>query len=418
MQRFRGGWVCRRRRVECVFDPAAGIEQTAMKSNKKLNLARPDWLTQVAAVLDVLNEGVMIVDDCYVIQYVNPQMQEMTGYPAEKVVGRTREMFYSGEDLAFVQQQVDRTLELGAHRFGWYLPRTDGTRLPVVVSSRVVEDPEGRWFAIVTFTDVSELREREEKLREAYRKLEERQQEIERELAIAARVQRTMAPRNLTWGRLAVETYYLPVRTIGGDFCLVTPCSDTSLNLMVCDVSGHGIGSALIANRIYTEALTLIERCGGLEAMLHQLNQFVLQHIRETGFFFSLAAARCLADSRRVSFAGAGHPPGFWVTPAGELRHLETRSRVLGLLEDAVAPDPTIEVELGSGDRIVLYTDGLTEVFNSRGEFLSVEGLEEIVRRAAAKPLPEMKQSILDGVDAWRDEPLSDDVSLILVEFR
>lgn len=389
-----------------------------MKANRKLALAPPAWLEQVKAVLDVLNEGVMIVDDCYVIRYVNPALEEMTGYPAAAVVGRRHDAFYSGADLAFVEQQVERTAELGAHRFGWYLPQAGGRRLTVVVSSRVIEDPDGRWFAIVTFTDVSDLREREEKLREANRKLEQRQQEIERELAIAARVQRTLAPRNLTWGRLAVETYYLPVRAIGGDFCLVAPCSDRSLNLMVCDVSGHGIGSALIANRIYTEALTLVERCGGLEGMLHQLNQFVLQHIRETGFFFSLAAARCQADSCRVSFAGAGHPPGFWVTPAGELRHLETRSRVLGLVEDAIAPDPTVEVEASPGDRIVLYTDGLTEVFNRRGEFLAVEGLEEIVRRAAAKPLPEMKQAILDDVDAWREEPFTDDVSLILVEFR
>ena len=60
-------------------------------------------------------------------------------------------------------------------------------------------------------------------------------------------------PRALVWGNVHVETFYAPVHTIGGDFGLVAPKDDSHLNLLVCDVAGHGIGSALIANRIYTE---------------------------------------------------------------------------------------------------------------------------------------------------------------------
>jgi serine phosphatase RsbU (regulator of sigma subunit) len=66
----------------------------------------------------------------------------------------------------------------------------------------------------------------------------------------------------------------------------------------------------------------------------------------------------------------------------------------------------------------VLYTDGFIEVFNQREEMLGVEGLEELIRKSAKKTLPEMKQAILDGVAAWRHGPLTDDMSLILVELR
>jgi len=57
-------------------------------------------------------------------------------------------------------------------------------------------------------------------------------------------------------------------------------------------------------------------------------------------------------------------------------------------------------------------------VFDHRGEMLGVEGLEEVVRRAAKKPLAEMKPAILDGVAAWRHGPLTDDISLVLVELQ
>jgi serine phosphatase RsbU (regulator of sigma subunit) len=57
-------------------------------------------------------------------------------------------------------------------------------------------------------------------------------------------------------------------------------------------------------------------------------------------------------------------------------------------------------------------------VFNKRDEMLGVEGLEELVRRSAKRPLQEMKQAILDGVSAWRHGPLTDDMSLVIVELR
>ena len=83
----------------------------------------------------------------------------------------------------------------------------------------------------------------------------------------------------------------------------------------------------------------------------------------------------------------------------------------------ATAPSEAAdEIDLTSGDRLVLYTDGLTEVFNVDDEMLGVEGLGELVRQSAKQPLPEMRQTILDGVATWRDGPLADDLSLVIVE--
>ena len=68
------------------------------------------------------------------------------------------------------------------------------------------------------------------------------------------------------------------------------------------------------------------------------------------------------------------------------------------------------------GDRIVLYTDGITDVFDSRGEMLGVEGVQKFVRETSLLPFGEMKQGILDRVAEWREGPSADDVSLVLVE--
>jgi len=89
---------------------------------------------------------------------------------------------------------------------------------------------------------------------------------------------------------------------------------------------------------------------------------------------------------------------------------------VLGLFEDAVDSDSTIETAVQAGDRVLIYTDGLTETFNSRREMLGVEGLREIVRDVSGLPLAEMKQQILNRVAAWRNGHAADDVSLVLLE--
>lgn len=115
-------------------------------------------------------------------------------------------------------------------------------------------------------------------------------------------------------------------------------------------------------------------------------------------------------------FAGAGHPPGMVVTPGEEPRLLESRSMVLGALPDAVDGEAMLDIDLRPGDRVMLYTDGLTEVFDSRGEMLDVPGLQKFVREAALLPFTEMKRNILERVAAWREGPPADDVSLVLVE--
>jgi len=377
--------------------------------------ATQQWLDQVAGVLETLNQGVIINDEGRRVVFANSKFLEMIKMRAEELLGRPIVEMFPPEDVPQLLEFIGRRESEGRARYEFYIPQTDGGRLPVAVTARQVRAADGQPFGIVTATDISELKRVEIELRQANSMLLARQRQMEEELRLAERVQHSLAPKSLTWGGVSVEAYYQPVRSIGGDYGLVNPGED-HLDVLVCDVSGHGISSALIANRIYSETMAEIERDAELGSMLRHLNHFVVRNLASSASYFTLAAARLNRDCRSLQFAGAGHPPAMMLRRGESVRLLESRSMVLGSFEDAVDSDATVETALESGDRILIYTDGLTENFNSRREMLGVEGLGEIVRDASGLSLAEMKQRILDCVASWRSGPAADDVSLVLVE--
>src|SRR5262249_31982216 len=112
--------------------------------------------------------------------------------------------------------------------------------------------------------DCKQLRTTNGRLRMLYK-------ELENDLAAAARVQQHLEPRPMAWGRVRVDTFSQPARTVGGDFGVVCPLDGQYLNLLVCDVSGHGISAALAASRIFSEASAHLQTGAPLGDVLSKL---------------------------------------------------------------------------------------------------------------------------------------------------
>jgi sigma-B regulation protein RsbU (phosphoserine phosphatase) len=377
----------------------------------------PDWLREMETILEELNEGVVVVDDQLRVIFANEALTRMGHFERNEIQGCTPDAIFPSEDLPYIKRQHESGHRYGRHRSEFYLPRKDGTKIPAIFSGRVIQGPDKHEYVLLIVTDISAQKSIEEQLRESNSLLQKRQDEMDAELGLAAHVQQSLAPHSLIWKNLAVEAYYSPARTIGGDFGVVHPQGDDSLSIILSDVSGHGVGSALMANRIYSETLHALGRKTEPETLLRELHHFVHTRIPVDGFFFTMTAARFSHDGRRLSYSAASQPPALLVSN-GSRRRLESRNGILGCLSEATPSEPSIEVGLSPGDRLILYTDGLVEVFNCLDDMLGVEGLEDLVLQSATLTLADMQKTILDGVAAWRHGPLADDVSLVIVEVR
>jgi serine phosphatase RsbU (regulator of sigma subunit) len=168
---------------------------------------------------------------------------------------------------------------------------------------------------------------------------------------------------------------------------------------------------------MYSETLHALEGRKGPNALLRQLHEFVQRRIPVDGFYFTMAAARFSEGGRHVSFAGAGHPPAVLLSK-GTTRLIDSQNGILGCLSEIAPSDAVDEIELAQGDRLIFYTDGLVEVFNNLDDMLGVEGLQSLILGAAHRPIQELKQTILNGVQAWRHGLLADDVSLVIAEVQ
>jgi phosphoserine phosphatase RsbU/P len=373
------------------------------------------WLDQLGSVLETLNQGVVISDQDRRIIFANSMFLEMGKMSVEDILGRSVMDLYPANEAGRLQEFIARREVQGRAQYEFYIPQSDGGRLPVEVTSRRVFGVDGRAYGIITATDISDQKRIQAELSETNALLLERQHQMEEELQLAERVQQSLAPKGLIWSGVSVESHYQPASSIGGDYGLVIP-SEGRLDVVVCDVSGHGISSALVANRIYSETMAQIERGADLGSMLRHLNHFAVQNLGSSSFYFTLAAVRFHQSRGCLQFAGAGHPPAIVIRRGKSPLLLESTSMILGLFENAVGAESGVETELQTGDRVVIYTDGLTESFNSQREMLGVDGLQEIVADASTLPLAEMKSQILNRVAAWRHGHPQDDISLVLLE--
>ena len=126
-----------------------------MTSRDSLDIKKLEWLAQIEAVLEVLNEGVIVANDRHRILFANSRFVEMTGISRQELIEFDPSRFYSSEERDFLKQQVDVAFQAGHNRYAFVLPRKGGGRLPVIISSRTFKNSSDR-FGIVTFTDISE----------------------------------------------------------------------------------------------------------------------------------------------------------------------------------------------------------------------------------------------------------------------
>jgi sigma-B regulation protein RsbU (phosphoserine phosphatase) len=237
---------------------------------------------------------------------------------------------------------------------------------------------------------------------------------LDRELSSAAEMQRMILPPQLPpIGDLTFSAYYQTSRYVGGDYYDVVRLPNDQCGVLIADVSGHGATSAIIMAMIRAAFHACPTPPVDPPAVLHYINR---QFRFLWGSPLLATAFYTVIDSKthRMSIAGAGHPAPLRVrgTMVEPLQFDGTMPLLLADLQEI----PLCEERLEPGDRLLFYTDGITERENAAGAMYELSRLRDALSRSNTLPSGEILQAIIRDVDAFAaGEEANDDQTLLLV---
>lgn len=238
---------------------------------------------------------------------------------------------------------------------------------------------------------------------------------MESELKIARDIQQGLLPASLPkqgWFRAAGSS--IPSTQVGGDYFDVRPLAHNAWAAVVADVSGKGVSSALLASLLQGAFLMGQGGPPSIEPMMLRINDFLLERTRgekyATVFYCELDANGFL------SYANAGHCAPFLVSVDGRIRKLHTSGMPVGMIEGA--PIQMVQTQLAPGDKLVIYSDGLTEAEDANGEFFDTERLRLCLRDNAKSNAIGLHTALLDAVDRFTEGGvIRDDITALVLEY-
>ena len=236
------------------------------------------------------------------------------------------------------------------------------------------------------------------------------------ELAQARLVQERFVTNVLPLDRgLDFANRYRPSRQVGGDLFDVVPVNSCELALLMADISGHGVPAALLTSVTKVLFRTGVEKCSEPAKFLRWLNRQIAAYLA-TGEFLTVFVAWWNAKDHSFCYAGAGHPPALLLSSKDkQVQRLHVSQGIVGIMPDGNFSQRT--VELHKGERIVCYTDGITESNNSEQQLFGEERLAEACIRYADVPLKTMVEQIFVELDTFlAGEPQHDDQALLAFE--
>jgi sigma-B regulation protein RsbU (phosphoserine phosphatase) len=238
---------------------------------------------------------------------------------------------------------------------------------------------------------------------------------LEQDLKVAAAIQQSLLPvANRSGGFFSIAGASIPCREVGGDFFDYVDLPDGRFGFMLGDVAGKGSPAALLAAAVlgmFSAEATYQTSAG---AVVTRLNSSLLRRKLEARFLTAFYGI--LGPDGRLTYSNAGHNPPVLITADGAVRRLDVGGLILGLFEHATFDEETLALQ--PGDRVIVFSDGVTEAFDAAGN----EFTDDRLVAAIQAHLGDGPQALLAALTAdvhtfCGRAPATDDVTMLIVQY-
>ncbi|MBI1980150.1 MAG: PAS domain S-box protein [Methylocystis sp.] len=341
--------------------------------------------------------------------YVNPALSRITGFAREELLGHSLHLLRGPQtDPAALEEIRNAIANRRSCQVTVKFYRKDGVSFWDELLISPVANESGRITHFVSVhADISERR---------------RIEESRHELEIAKQIQLSLLPgAPMRTPQMEIAGICAPATHVGGDYFDYFENAGVA-DVVIADVSGHSVGAALIMTEVRStlraETRRATNALSGPADLLRDLNALLHDDLFASDLFITMFYCRFLPQTRMLQYANAGHnPPLLLRTGHSACAQLDAEGLVLGVRRGVDFEERS--VELAPGDRLMLYTDGITETQNRQGEFFGLERLSNAFRRHRALSPEALIKAALDDVGAFRGAaPATDDVAMVVMEAR
>ena len=262
---------------------------------------------------------------------------------------------------------------------------------------------------------VLDIEERDRRIEEQSAEIAKHLRTLEDELRAAQVLQFQLLPEaHPDVPGMTIVDQFLPAAELCGDYYDFFLVEDGSLDVIIADVTGHGVAPALVALQI--RALTKSEAGASMppSELVGRLNRYICANFDRT-YLMSMFYLRCRPSDGRVEYVGAGHNPFVVVRHSGGVEMFRSQGTLLGVFDEAEYQQDQLALE--KGDRLLLYTDGLIEVNDAEGNGWGYDRLKEGLDCGRDLPGHELLSRLITQARYHGgNRPFEDDVTLVLLE--
>jgi len=241
-------------------------------------------------------------------------------------------------------------------------------------------------------------------------------EKLEAELQVARETQLSLLPQQPpSIRKLNVAWRFMPIEAVGGDLFDFYTIDQHKLGVMIGDVAGHGVPSAMVAAMLKVACIDSLNKNYEPKFFLESINQA----IGDLSVNLFATGAYCLIDTNEmsVSAGSAGHPQMLILSRNGSVKKLSTSGPILGISKEIPFETQTLPIQ--SGDIMLLYTDGIIECRNQDGIDFGEARLKQQLAEMANMSAEQICAKLLQHISDWLgDEPWEDDATMIAIEVK
>lgn len=283
-----------------------------------------------------------------------------------------------------------------------------------VIASPVNGEDKGQ-YSIEIFYDITEQKQLEVQSRKHYEKLKG-------DIEFAKQIQRKALPENgVYWNALKAYSSYYPSEDLGGDLFDIVRVNDDNVLFYIADVSGHGVRSSLLTIFLRQIIRGLKSTAANPASVIEE----IIKDFKDLGLdkeqFISLIYGVYNSKTRGLSIVNAGHNClPIVIEKSDECGERITEIDITGLPICSIISEANHEVkrlQMEKGDKILLYTDGITEAYNTKTrKELGIEGLIEIIKDVGIEDGKRLVEQITERANNFTNRTSTDDMAVLLLE--